>query len=380
MAIHFSPSLNASRVSAGSLRPTVGTVDPSHMNLGIGEPDFMTPQPIIDAFRQSSLLERPGYGDFHGDPKLRELIAADSSRAAEYHPDNVLVTHGGTSAITATILATVSPGDRVIIPTPTYSLYADVVNLAGGTPVFVPMTAEHQLDLEALRPTLDGARMIVICNPGNPTGVILTGESLHALGEMLRGTDTLVFADEAYAHFDYDNTFVSMLEIPSLQERLIYCQTFSKTYSMTGWRAGYVVTTDEVIPWIRQVHRSMTLSINRATQAAAIAAMSHGPSLIADHVASLKQRRELIASGLDSIEGVDYVRPGGAFYIFMRYDVDIESRALAAKLREAGVVTRAGREFGESGEGHIRLAYAAPRAQIEGGLERIDRLLRELRG
>jgi aspartate aminotransferase len=172
---------------------------------------------------------------------LRQEIAAQVSALAgqDYDEDLVLVSRGGAGAITAAVLASVDPGDRVVIPEPSYSLYPDVVRLAGGEPVPVPTTAEHHLDLDALAEALPGARMIALCNPVNPTGAVFTGAELTALADLLEGTPTLVLADEAYADIVYEGTeFVSTLAIDALRERLLLCQTLSKTYAMTGWRVG----------------------------------------------------------------------------------------------------------------------------------------------
>lgn len=379
MTLEFQPSESAQRVSAGSLRRVAAPMQPGHINFGIGEPGFQTPEPIVEAFTHSDLFERPGYGDFHGKPELRELIAdLTSTTTLRRQANDVIVTNGATSGITAVILATVGPGDRVIIPAPTYSLYADAVNLAGATPVFVPLTPDFQLDIPAIAREAEGAKLVIVCNPGNPTGVILTRNSLIELGETLRGTQTLVLSDEAYAAYNYDGSFVSALEIESLSDRLIYSQTLSKTYSMTGWRAGYIVGPSKVMPWVQQVHRGMFASLNRAVQDAAIVALRNGPESVRRHLEDFAARRQIMIDALVDVPGVDFVRPNGAFYVFLRYHYDMSSLEMAAHLRQHGVVVRPGREFGAAGERHVRLAYVVEPAEIEAGITRIRAALAEL--
>lgn len=363
-------------MSNGILRPTTGVIPPEAANLGIGEPGFPTPQVLIDAFRNSSLFKSPGYGDFHGSEELRDLVAQiTSTPEIKTSAEDVLITNGATSGITAAILAIVSPGDEVIIPEPTYSLYSYIVRLAGGVPVYVPLTPDFQLDLEQIKARAQNARMVILCNPGNPTGVVLSAESLKLLGEMLSGTSTLVLADEAYAAFDYDHIFVSALNIPQLQGRLVYCQTLSKTYSMTGWRIGYLTAPAGVIPWIRQVHRDMVASVNRAAQTAAITALRAGVDLVREQLDVFDLRRRMMCDGLRSIPNISFTAPTGAFYIFIKYETEIPSKTLAHTLRERGVIVRPGIEFGPSGEHHFRVAYATDEQTISAGLDRIQSTL-----
>jgi aspartate aminotransferase len=213
----------------------------------------------------------------NGDPELREAIAQQASRIAgtRFTERSVLISHGGAAAITAAILATVNPGDRVVLPEPTYSLYLDSVQLAGGRAVFVPTRPDHHLDLGHLDAALDHARLTVLCNPVNPTGAVFDAAELDWLGRRLSGTDTLVLADEAYADIVYDGTrFTSTLSVPSLRERLIYVQTLSKTYAMTGWRVGYAVAGEPIASAIRQVHRTMN---GAAPSTASLATQARSP-------------------------------------------------------------------------------------------------------
>jgi aspartate aminotransferase len=348
------------------------------VSLAQGEPDFATPEPITEALCQAVRDGYTRYGDMNGDPELRDAIAQLASQiaGASFTDQDVLVTHGGSAAITAAVLATVDPGDRVVLPEPIYSLYHDAVQLAGGVPVFVPTGPDHHLDQGRLDAGLGGARMIVVCNPVNPTGAVFGAAELGWLGERLSGTDTLVLADEAYADIVYDGrVFVSALSVPALRNRLIYVQTLSKTYAMTGWRVGYTVAPQHITTVLRQMHRTMNSSVNAAVQRAALAALSIGPQLAAPMVRAYEERRNFVTARIDAMPGLSSTRPEGAFYALARYASPRPAAEVSARLMAGGVAVRSGPEFGPSGEGHIRLAFATSMENLKEGLDRIETVL-----
>jgi aspartate aminotransferase len=374
----FRHSRAIERVARASLRPAGGSQPPGTISLAQGEPDFPTPAPIVEALDQAVRDGYTRYGDMNGDPELREAIAEHASRISRtpYSGDAVLVTHGGAAAITAAILATVDPGDRVVIPEPTYSLYPDAVALAGGQPVFIPSQPDHHLDFDRLEAALGQARMIVLCNPVNPTGVVFDATELERLGECLAGTDTLLLADEAYADIVYDaRPFTSTLAVQSLRDRLIYVQTLSKTYAMTGWRVGYVVSAEPIAASIRHVHRTMNSSVNAAVQRAALAAIRLGPDLAAPMLAAYQDRRDYLLARISRMERLDGNRPDGAFYYFTRYASALPANVVLERLLAGGVAVRSGAEFGPSGQGHLRLSFATSMENLEEGLDRIEAVL-----
>ncbi|MFJ9900979.1 pyridoxal phosphate-dependent aminotransferase [Streptomyces sp. NPDC091280] len=378
----FSPSRALTRVRRSSLRPAPAPPPPGTAFLAQGEPDFPTPQPITEALHQALRDGHTHYGDINGDPELRTLIAESATQLASepYAEREVLVSHGGSAAITATMLAVLDPGDRVVIPEPAYSLYPDAVRLAGGEPVLVPLTDDHHLDLDALSAVLPGARMIVLCNPSNPTGSVLPPRQLHALGELLAGTDTLVLVDEAYSELVYDGVeFVSCLAVESLRERLIYCNTLSKTYAMTGWRLGYALAPADITAAIRHVHRTFNFSVNSAVQRAALTALRLGPALAAPMLRAYQERRDHVTERLAAMDVLYAEEPEGAFYSFARYDVALPSADLVQLLLQDGVAVRAGREFGPSGEGHLRISFAADFDTLDEGITRLSHSLNRLR-
>jgi aspartate aminotransferase len=336
-------------------------------------------------FNRRSRRPRPPRGTHYahllGDPELRTEIAARVGGVAgrSLDPGQVLVTHGGSGGLAAAISAIVDPGDVVVLPDPTYSLYADAVHLAGGSTRPVTGRADLHWDLDQLADALRGAKLFVFCNPCNPTGIVHTRAELAALAEMLTGTDTLVLADEAYADLVYDGApFVSTLQVEGLAERLVYCQTFSKSYAMTGWRVGYLVAEPAVITAAARSHNTVNGSMNTAVQRAALVALRTADADIATMRADYAARRRLMLDELARVDGITFDQPDGAFYVFPRYADDRPSVEVTRVLREHGVAVRPGSEYGVGGEGHVRLSYAASRENITVGVERLAKALAAL--
>jgi aspartate aminotransferase len=277
------------------------------------------------------------------------------------------------------VFATVDEGDRVLIPEPTYSLYSDLVQLAGGTPVPVRTRDDHHLDLNALNEALPGARLVVLCNPCNPTGAVFSRTELEGLAQLLSDTATLVIADEAYDEVVYAGVdFSSCLTIPALANRLIYVQTLSKTYAMTGWRLGYVMACREILDAVARVHRTFNGPVNAAVQRAAMRALRDDGTLKRPMLEAYGRRRALLLRLLKEIPGLSVRAPEGTFYAFVKYRHPMPSMEFAARLREGGVVVRAGSEFGSAGEGHLRLSFAASEDVIEEGIRRLRAVIVEL--
>jgi len=291
-----------------------------------------------------------------------------------------VVTHGATAALAAVVFAMIGPGDRVVIPEPAYSLYADLVMLAGGTVDWVPLAPDLHWDLDALAARLPGAAMMIFSNPSNPTGIVHRGEELEALGELLAATDTLVVADEAYHRLVYPgHELVSALDIASLRDRTVYVQTFSKTYAMTGWRVGYLAGPPAVVDAAAHVHRTVNGSVNTSVQLAALAALDLPDATLDAMIDAYRVRRELVVAELSGIPGLHLTPPEGAFYGFLRYDLDRPSERVTRELAEQGVMVRAGAEYGPSGEGHLRISFAASADDLRTGLARIVRYVEDQR-
>ena len=372
------PSAAVQRIRAASLRPSGSTPPGDVIALNMGEPDFDTPQLIIDAAADALRSGYTHYGDMNGDPQLRELIARRSGAVAGrvIDPSCVLVSHGGAAGITASVLATIDPGDRVLLPEPTYSLYLDAVLMAGGVPVYIPNRPDHHLDLDAIRAQAAGAKLLIVCNPVNPTGAVFTADELARVGTLL-DPDTAVLVDEAYAYLVYgDKPFTPALAIQELRERLVYVQTLSKTYAMTGWRIGYVIAPPELAQDVRLIHRTMNSSLNAAVQRAAIAALTAGEQIAQPMLAEYRNRRDFVVDRVASMDGAQMVAPEGAFYAFIKYPGSLASTEAAARLTSGGVAVRAGSEYGPSGEGHVRLSFAADIPALDEGLNRMERVFK----
>lgn len=377
----FAASAAVQRVAAASLRTAQPAATADLVSLAMGEPGFDTPPSIRLAAHAGIETGFTHYAYPNGDPELRDALASrlNTDHGTDYSTERILVTHGGTGGLAAAILAIVNPGDRVVIPDPTYSLYADLIRLAGGRPVPVPLQDDLHWDLDALAVALIGAKAFIFCNPSNPTGIVHTHEELTALAGMLAGGDTLVLSDEAYSDLVFTETpFVSTLEIAGLVERTLYCQTFSKAYAMTGWRLGYLAGDPDVIAAAARVHALTAGPLNPATQRAALGAVHEPPADLAMMHAHYRARRDLMIDGLADIRGLRLAHPDGAFYAFPRYDADVTALAMVAHLRAHGVAVRPGSEFGAAGERHIRLSFAADPAAITTGLERIRAALTQL--
>ncbi|MFJ4171584.1 pyridoxal phosphate-dependent aminotransferase [Paenarthrobacter sp. NPDC089714] len=344
------------------------------VSLAMGEPDFDTPLQIREAANRALAEGHTHYAPLLGEPVLREALAGKLSVLAGHavQSADVLVTQGGTAALSAAILGLVNPGDKVVIPDPTYSLYSDLISMAGGVCVPIPLGTDLHWDLEALGRALVGAKLFVFCNPSNPTGIVHTQVELEALGGLLAGTDTLVLSDEAYSDLVYTpEPFTSALQVDSLRGRTIYCQTFSKSYAMTGWRVGYLWGPPEVIAAAARVHGTFNGSVNTASQLAALTALRTADPDVRRMHAAYTRRRELMIDGLADIEGLHASSPEGAFYLFPRYDAGLTAVELCAHLRGAGVAVRPGSEFGKHGEHHVRLSYAASEEHIREGVRRL---------
>jgi aspartate aminotransferase len=369
----FRSSAAVERIEAISMRPSFAKV-PGVISLAMGEPDFDTPAEIVDAAVDALRRGHTRYTDPIGILELREALAdaVTATAGAPYGADQILVTHGSSAGLAAAILAIVNPGDRVVIPEPTYSLYADLVAFAGGTPVFVPLRADYHLDLERLEVALEGARLLVLCSPGNPTGAVYRADEWARVAELVSRTPAYVLTDEAYYCLVYAGPpFVSGLEIEALRERLVYAQTLSKAYAMTGWRLGYLAGPRAIIKAAGVIHRAFNGTTNDFVQRAALTAIADGRRNAQFWFERFSERRALALERLAAIDGVRVTAPEGGFYIFARYAAPIASADLTAQLFAAGVAVRAGREYGPSGEGHFRISFATSPANLTQGIERI---------
>lgn len=356
------------------------------VHLEIGEPDFPTPDFIIEAAHRAMQEGQTHYGPAAGLPDLREAIAEHVSRTrqVEVSPEQVVVTPGAKPIIFYSVLALIEKGDEVIIPDPGFPIYESVVRFVEGVPVMVPLRERlgFRWDLDELRAAVTPrTRMIILNSPHNPTGAVLTEEDLHGIADLALRHDLIVLADEIYSEILYEGTHKSILSIPGMAERTILLDGFSKTFAMTGWRLGYGVMPVELAPHVIRLIINSVSCTATFTQWAGLAALRGPRDEVHQMVEAFRKRRDFIVDGLNRIEGITCHQPQGAFYVFPNVQaLGLRSGALATKLlREYGVAVLSGTAFGAAGEGYLRISYAASLETLQKGLERIRQAARDLR-
>jgi aspartate aminotransferase len=349
-----------------------------------GDPYYNTPLPIREALMTALDDGVVHYADAEGDPPLRSSVAAHLTgrTGKDVSPHQVVITHGATGGLAAAILGVVDADDGVIIPEPSYSLYADLVLFAGGRPLHPPCPPPHfRLDLAAIERLAPHARVLVLCNPCNPTGAVFSRTELEEIARIAQRHDLVVIADEAYDHIVYDPTsFTSTLSVPALADRLIYVQTFSKTYAMTGWRIGYVAAPSDLAAACGRIHRTLVGPVNSAVQRAAAVALQHGDEWHQQMLADYRERRDLVVAALEQASETPDVPPAGTFYILAGHPRAVTSEQMVEIAARHGVAVRAGSEYGASGEGYVRVSYSLDRSEVIEGMSRLLRAFDEVSG
>lgn len=356
------------------------------ISLGIGEPDFQTPWHIRDAGIYS--LER-GFTKYTPNAGLSDLRAAISRYLRrrfdlEYAPTGeILVTVGGSEALDLAFRCLLEPGDEVIIPAPSFVCYGPLVSMMHGVPVIVETKAEDEFRLtpQQLKAAITPkTKAVVLPFPNNPTGGIMRREDLEALADVLRGTDIMVVSDEIYAELTYGGHHVSMANLPDMKERTIVINGFSKAYSMTGWRLGYVCGPKPLVSAMTKLHQYGIMSAPTTSQYAAIEALNEGDKDIEAMREEYDGRRRFLVDGFRKL-GLDCFEPRGAFYTFPC----IKSTGLSSEefcdrfLAAERVAVIPGSAFGPGGEGYVRACYAASMRDLATALERLERFLNTLK-
>lgn len=356
------------------------------IHLEIGEPDFETPKHIVEAGRKAIADGFTHYGPTAGLPQLRESIARNSGevRGINTDPANVVVTPGAKPIMFYVLLALAEPGVEVIYPNPGFPIYESMIKFCGATPVPMQLLEEkdYHPDLAALPGLItDKTRLIIINSPENPCGSALTKEELETIaGIVKQHPDLYVMADEIYKDILYTGEHYSISSIPGMQERTIILDGFSKSYAMTGWRMGYGILPEELVPHIVKLAVNSVSCAASFTQMAAVAALEGPKDDVEAMIAEFGIRRRLIADGLRSIPGVNCPEPEGAFYAFPSIkgtgltSAEFEDRAM----NQAGVALLSGSAFGEFGEGYVRLSYANSQDNIKQAIDKLDKMVRAI--
>ncbi|MFW6075853.1 MAG: pyridoxal phosphate-dependent aminotransferase [Chloroflexota bacterium] len=346
------------------------------IHLQIGEPDFDTPEHIVEAGVEGLRTGETHYTPPAGIPALREAIAnhVGETRGVPISADQVVITPGGKPIMFYTILALAGPGDEVVYPDPGFPIYGSVVNFSGATPRPLPLREERdfRFDPDELRSMVNEKTSLVIINsPGNPTGGILGAEELKLLAKLAQEYDFHVLSDEIYREIVYtDEPQPSIISYPGMVERTVILDGFSKTYAMTGWRLGYGVMPVELATAVTRLVINCNSCSPGFTQLAGLAALTGPQEPVHEMVMEFRRRRDAVVAGLNEIPNVSCLTPKGAFYVFP--NVSHYGDGLADYLlEEAGVALLDGSGFGEQGKGYLRLSYANSLPNLERALERI---------
>ncbi|TMB50162.1 MAG: pyridoxal phosphate-dependent aminotransferase [Chloroflexi bacterium] len=356
------------------------------IHLEIGEPDFDTPRHISEAAARALLEEgMTHYTSAEGIRPLREAIAADVKRwkGIDASPDQVVVTPGAKPIMFYAMLALIDEGDEVIYPNPGFPIYESMARYVGGTPVPAPLREDNDFRMDVAEVAglvTDRTRLIIFNSPHNPTGSTLSAEDVREIARIAVEHDLVVLADEIYGRLQYEGEPLSIATLPGMADRTITLDGFSKTFAMTGWRLGYGIVPEWLLPTYSRLVINSISCTNAFAQAGAIAALTGPQDAPNAFRTEFIARRSLIVEGLNAIDGVSCVLPHGAFYAFPnvrsfgRSSVEIADHLLY----DGGVCGLSGTAFGRFGEGYLRFSYANSQANIGKALERIETSLTRL--
>jgi len=352
------------------------------IGLGAGEPDFDTPENIKNAAIDAIKSGDTKYTAVDGTPALKKAIVDKYKREnnLDYLPEQISVGTGGKQIIFNAILATVNPGDEVIIPAPYWVSYPDIVLLAGGTPKIVKCSEENNFKItpDELRKNINKkTKWIIINSPSNPTGSGYTQKELEALGEVLKkNKNVFILSDDIYEHITYDGfKFFTIGQIKELKDRTLTMNGVSKSYSMTGWRIGYGAGPKDIIKAMAKLQSQSTTNPSSISQAAAVEALNGTQDFIKTRAESFKERRDFVVKYLNSIKGLSCLKPNGAFYVFpnckklLGTKLKTDKEFVEKLLEEALVAVVQGSAFGL--DGYFRISYATSMDNLKKALERI---------
>lgn len=357
------------------------------ISLGVGEPDFATPEPLRAAALRSIAEGQTAYTSNYGAPALRVALAGHLERlyGVRYDPSTeMIITVGVSEGLDIACRAVLGPGDEIVVPDPSYVAYVPAIVLTGAEPVLVPTTVETTFAPtaeEIERHITPRTKALLLGYPNNPTGAVLPRAEMERIAAVAERHDLLVISDEIYDRLTYGMEHTSVASLPGMKERTILLGGFSKDYAMTGWRVGYACAPAELIEAMMKVHQYVIMCAPTAAQAVALEALRSGEPYVLAMCAEYDRRRRVVVDGLNAI-GLPTFEPRGAFYAFP----DVRPTGLSSEefvealLLEEKVVTVPGDVFGPSGAGYVRLCYANSMSNLEEALERIGRFVRRRAG
>ena len=380
-------SATVARIPASGIRrffDLVASMD-GGISLGIGEPDFVTPEHIREAAIASIREGKTKYTSNYGIFPLREAIGRHLEARYGLHYDpasEILVTVGVSEAVDLALRATLNAGDEVILADPSYVAYVPGVVLAGGVPVPVPTrdADAHRLLPSAVAKRISPrTRALFLGFPNNPSGAVLEPSDLDGLAKLAREHDLIVYSDEIYDRLVYGGRHHTIAALPGMKERTVYLGGFSKSYAMTGWRVGYACAPAGVIEQMMKIHQYTVMCVPTAGQYAAVEALVNGEADVQEMVAEYDRRRRYMWQRFNAM-GLECFEPRGAFYCFPNVrSTGLSSEDFATRLlQDERVVVVPGNAFGEQGEGHVRACYATSMAHIEEACDRIERFVRRV--
>jgi aspartate aminotransferase len=344
---------------------------PKAINLGLGQPDFDTPEHIkkaaIDAINEGFT----SYTSNLGIPELREALCRKFKRENNFtvEPDEVIVTSGASEALHLALQALVEKKDEVLIPDPGFVSYVALTKIAGGKAVGVPLNEKLALKPETVNEYITSKTKVLVLNsPSNPTGSVMKEDDVKAITEIAMDNDITIISDEVYEHFIYEGEHVSPAQF---SDNVITVNAVSKTYAMPGWRIGYAAAKKDIIEQMLKVHQYIQACACSISQKAALAAIEGPQECVGEMRESFRARRDFLLEGFRDI-GIKCVKPGGAFYAFP----EVEDENAALKLLEKGVIVVPGTAFGSHGRGHIRISYATSAENLRKALGVMERVLR----
>ena len=354
------------------------------INLGIGQPDFRTPDFIVEAAIKALRDGHHGYTPANGIPALRAAVAADLHKryAVEVSPDSVMIMPGGKPTMFMSIMMFGEPGAEILYPDPGFPIYRSMIEFTGATPVPVPIREENGFAFsaeETLALITPKTRLLIVNSPANPTGGVTPKSEVDKLvAGLAKWPDVAVMSDEIYDHMVYDGEkHVCLLSYPEIRDRLILLNGWSKTYAMTGWRLGYAVWPDKLYDYARKLAVNLHSCVNASAQYAGLAALQGPQDEVTKMIAEFDKRRKVVVDGLNKLPGVSCATPKGAFYAFPNVKATgWKAKEFAGKLLdETGVAIIGGPDFGILGEGYVRLSYANSTENILKALGRMGEFL-----
>ena len=370
MVIIMEPSKRVRSINLSEIRKMFEMAGENSINLGLGEPDFKTPEHIIEA---ASLAMQEGFTHYTqnmGIPELREAISQKLKIDNGIHtkPESVLVTVGASEAIYMSMQALIDPGDEVLIPDPGFLSYSACVNLAEGTPIGVQLKVENDLRMtseDVQERITDKTKAIILNSPSNPTGSVMKKEDVKAIAEIADDHGIYLISDEVYEKIIYDKKHHSPAKFC---ENAVTINGFSKSYAMTGFRIGYVTANPEITEELLKIHQYTTACASSMVQKAALTALEGPQNCVDDMVSEFKRRRDLIVKRLNGM-GVACPKPHGAFYVFPQVD---NPQEFVGESLKKGVIMVQGKAFGRYGENHVRMSYSTSLNQLKDAMDRLE--------